>query len=203
MNSKIFSMLICGIICVLLSIYILISNFNYFIYGKTVNLNDYISEQNSMIIELPEKEMVSVTINKCYGSFAKYSSTVRPNYEYYIVKLDDNSTIVIEISSSKKAELSVLDKITEDTLESKEKKSYSSLTYTGNLSEMSNNKVKKYYEESIEVLKDAKVIDDSTNVRYLMIHGGGERFWGWVLIVGAFVIGAFFIFLSVMAIRVG
>lgn len=201
MNKTAVSMLIIGIICVVISVTILVSNFNYFVLGKTVSLNDYITEQNSMIVNLPVNEMVSVTINKSYGNFAEHSSIKYGDDEYYIVKLDDNSTIVIEISASKKTEIGILDKITEDTYSSKDGKSYSSLTYTGNLMEISNNKVQKYYDESIEELKEAKVIDDSTYVRYLMINSGGDRIWGWVFVIGFLVVGAFFIFVGVKAIH--
>ena len=69
MKKGLYSILILGILCLAFAGYIIIPNFNYLILGKTIDLNKYIEDNGSSSVNLPENEIVTLSINKCYGDF--------------------------------------------------------------------------------------------------------------------------------------
>ena len=117
--------------------------------------------------------------------------------KYYLVELEDKSTIVVEVVVSKKTNIAILDKIAEDTKSSRDGTSYSTLTYTGKLMELHDNKVNKACASYVEELKKDKILDDDVNVRQLVINAGGERFWGILLTVIFLFLGVLFVFVGI------
>lgn len=197
MKKGLCSILILGILCLAFAGYIIIPNFNYLILGKTIDLNKYIEDNGSSSVDLPENEIVTLSINKCYGEFSQRSRLKSSDEKYYLVELEDKSTIVVEVVVSKKTNIAILDKIAEDTKSSRDRTSYSTLTYTGKLMELHDNKVNKAYASYVEELKKDKILDDDVNVRQLVINSGGERFWGILLTVIFIFLGVFFVFVGI------
>ncbi len=202
MKKGLFSILILGLLCLAFAGYIIIPNFNYLILGKTIDLNKYIEDNGSSSVNLPENEIVTLSINKCYGVFSQRSRLKSSDEKYYLVELEDKSTIVVEVVVSKKAKIAILDKIAEDTKTSRDGASYSTLIYTGKLMELHDNKVNKACASYVEELKKDKILDDDVKVRQLVINAGGERFWGILLTVIFLFLGVLFVFVGIKSIFV-
>ncbi len=98
MKKGLYSILILGILCLAFAGYIIIPNFNYLILGKTIDLNKYIEDNGSSSVNLPENEIVTLSINKCYGDFSRRSRLKSSDERYYLVELEDKSTIVVDCS---------------------------------------------------------------------------------------------------------
>ena len=197
-NKSAITMIIMGILLIGVSAFILVSNFQYFILGNTTDLNELVSDNR--LNDEAISQTVTLKVNRCLGNCAEYSSFKHGNYEYYIVMLDDNSVMLIEISPSKTEEIKLLDSITQDTLDSKGKESsYHSVSYTGGIHNISNKKIKRLYNETIESMKEQKIIAKDVVVRDMVIHGGGERFWGIIAVVGLFIVGAFLAVIGIVA----
>lgn len=196
MKKAIFNLYLWGIGLLIIGCATLIPSANYLFYGNTTNLNEFMAGKNLASAELPEKEMVTLKINKCYGNFADRISVNLGDDEYYVVQLDDDSTIIIEVSSSKKADLELLEKITDDTL-SKTGKSSSSYTCIGTLDKIKNKKLEKYYKEYTDLLIKEKIIDDDTKVRLMAITGDSNRALGLIFGFACLIVGGLLIFLAI------
>ena len=193
-------LLIIGILLIGASLYLLASDFQYLFLGKTTDINQLVSENK--FGEDAVSDIVTLNIKRCFGSCAKYSSRKYPDAEYYIVMLDDNSVMLIEIDSYKTEDIKRLEAITTDTLESKHNEaSLYSLIYTGKLNYIKNNKVYEYYNEAVEGMKELKLIGKDVVVRDMIISGGGiGRFWEIVLLLCLFLVGGLLVFVGIKVI---
>ena len=196
MKKAIYNLYLWGIGLLIIGCCTLIPNANYLFFGTTIDLNDVIAGKHLIDADLPENEFVTLKIDRSYGNFADSLSVKYGDDEYYLVQLDDDSTIIIEVRASKTADLELLEKITDDTL-SKAGKSSSSYTCTGNFMKIKKKKLEKYYDEYVDLLIKEKILEDDTDIRYMMINDGGGRTMGLIVGFGCLIAGAFLMFLAI------
>ena len=79
MKKAIYNLYFWGIGLLIIGCATLIPSANYLFYGNTTNLNEFMAGKNLASAELPEKEMVTLKINKCYGNFADRICVSLPN----------------------------------------------------------------------------------------------------------------------------
>jgi hypothetical protein len=72
-NKSAITMIIIGILLIGVSVFILVSNFQYFILGNTTDLNQFVSDNK--LIEDVVSQTVTLKVNRCLGNCAEYSSS--------------------------------------------------------------------------------------------------------------------------------
>ena len=69
----VFGVLFLFIFTFFFTVYIIVDNFDLILYGKIVNLNEYVQNLSEYDDELPERVTVTLNVNRCYGQFYTYS----------------------------------------------------------------------------------------------------------------------------------
>lgn len=177
----VFGVLFLFIFTFFFTVYIIVDNFDLILYGKIVNLNEYVQNLSEYDDELPERVTVTLNVNRCYGQFYTYTSggKHRKTHYLYAIGLDDGSIMILDIDEVREKEY--LDRLTRKTLSSENS---DTLVYNGKLYvETKQTKIKKY-DDYVNGLIDKGIISGDTKIRYSCVIINYEGRVGCIIFLG-------------------
>lgn len=191
-------LILCGVLLLAAGIYLFSANASYYVFGNTYNMHDLLFSYQ----EWPVDRFTTFTVDTCFGNYAETKHTVNGlipigKDEHYIVMLEDHSLVSVSVKGKK--HIQAMEKLTEETWNSEEYRSDSPITLTGMIKTGVDPEVQGYYQEVLSQMG----IDPATSeqVRYMAIDTTDTRIGGWMIFLGALILGGFCLFSGISGLR--
>lgn len=145
--------LLIGIVCVVIGVITLLSNFGYMVKGETKDLQTYVEKGGP----IPEGEYYSFEIKSAFGPYAELKHTTNGiptgTDKFYVLWLDNDYLISFKIKN--KSDIKTMDKIAEETANSDSGYSTTTLKVSGKMNHVTDKEQLKYYRDFLDGASDS------------------------------------------------